>query len=101
MLIYLAMVIDLLPWAIKAIDRIRRAFVWRGHGEANGGHCLIAWPKVCHSMELGGLRISDLKSLGYARSARWPWLKKSEPNWPWQTYLFMSARKWKPYCLWP
>jgi len=53
MLIYLAMAIDVPPWAIKDIDRIRRAFVWKGHKEANGGHCLIARPKVCRSKELG------------------------------------------------
>lgn len=48
-----------------------------------GGHCLIAWPKVCHSKELGGLGISDLKSLGYALRVCWPWLKKVDPNKPW------------------
>jgi hypothetical protein len=47
MLIYLAMTIDLPTWAIKAIDKIRRGFVWKGRREANGGHCLIACPKVC------------------------------------------------------
>ena len=83
MLVYLAMAIELPPWAIKAIDKIRRAFIWRGRKEANGGHCLIAWPKVCRSKELGGLGIADLKSLGYALRARWPWLKKSKPNKPW------------------
>jgi hypothetical protein len=83
MLIYLAMVIDLPPWAIKAIDKIRRSFLWRGRKEAKGGHCLITWPKVCRAKELGGLGISDLKSLGIALRVRWPWLKKSEPDKPW------------------
>jgi hypothetical protein len=35
MLVYLAMAIQLPPWAIKAIDKIRRAFVWRSRKEAN------------------------------------------------------------------
>ena len=83
MLIYLAMAIDLPPWAIKAIDKIRRGFVWRGRKEAKDGHCLIAWPKVCRAKELGGLGISDLKSLGSALRVRWPWLKKFEPNKSW------------------
>jgi hypothetical protein len=82
-LIYVAMASDLPPWALKAIDKIRRAFLWRGQKEANGGHCLIAWPKVCRSRELGGLGIADLKALSIALKARWPWLKRSEPSKPW------------------
>jgi hypothetical protein len=83
MLIYLLMATDLPTWAIKAIDKIRRGFVWRGRKEAKGGHCLIAWPKVCRAKELGGLGISDLKSLSCSLRVRWPWLKKTEPNKPW------------------
>ena len=83
MLVYVAMATDLPPWAIKAIDKIRRAFLWRGWKDAKGGHCLIAWPKVCRHRELGGLGISDLKRLRCALRARWPWLRKSEPNKPW------------------
>ena len=41
-LIYVAMATDLPPWAIKAIDKIRRAFLWKGQKEAKGGHCPIA-----------------------------------------------------------
>ena len=82
-LIYVAMAIDLPPWALKAIDKIRRSFLWMGRKEANGGHCLIAWPKVCRPRELGGLGITDLKTLGIALKARWPWLQRSVPNKPW------------------
>jgi hypothetical protein len=83
MLIYLLMATDLPTWAIKAIDKIIRGFVWRGRKEAKGGHCLIAWPKVCRAKELGGLGIFDLKSLSCSLRVRWPWLKKTEPNKPW------------------
>jgi len=68
---------------IVYIDKIRRAFLWKGRKEAKCGHCLIAWPKVCRSRELGGLGIADLESLGIALKARWPWLKRSAPNKPW------------------
>jgi hypothetical protein len=65
MLIYLLMVVEFLAWAIKAIGKIRRGFLWRGRREARGGYCVIAWLKVCRPKELGGLGISDLKTLGH------------------------------------
>jgi len=83
MLIYLAMAIDFPPWAIKAVDKLWRSFLWRGRKVACGGHCLVAWGKVTHPPELGGLRISDLKHLGWALRMRWVWLKKTEPHRPW------------------
>lgn len=42
MLIYLGMAVNISSWAIKAIDKIRRSFLWRGRKEARGGHCLVA-----------------------------------------------------------
>jgi hypothetical protein len=52
MMVYLAMATDLLSWALKAIDKIRRSFLWRGRKEAMGGHCLVAWNKVTRPKEL-------------------------------------------------
>jgi hypothetical protein len=43
MLIYLVMALDLPQWAHKAFDKIRRNYYWRGHKEAKGGHCLVAY----------------------------------------------------------
>jgi hypothetical protein len=64
MLIYLVMAMDLPPWALKAIDKIRKDFLWKGRKDVKGGHCLIACPKVTRPTELGGLRISHLQNLG-------------------------------------
>ena len=61
MVVYLAMAVDLPPWAIKEIDKSRRKFRWRGRKEINGGHCLLAWVMACRPIELGGLGISDLQ----------------------------------------
>lgn len=92
-LIYVAMATDLSPWALKAIDKIRRAFLWRGRKEAKGGHCLIAWPKVCRSCELGGFGIPDLKALCIALKARWPWLKRREPSKLWANLPFQVNKE--------
>jgi len=50
MLVYLVMAMDLPPWALKAIDKIRRGFLWKGRKDVKGGHCLLAWPKVANHM---------------------------------------------------
>jgi hypothetical protein len=83
MLVYLSMVVDLPAWAIKAIDKIRRGFLWKGRKDVKGGHCLVAWPKVTRPTELGGLGISNLQQLGWALRSRWLWLQKTEPDKPW------------------
>ncbi|KAG2628069.1 hypothetical protein PVAP13_3KG315327 [Panicum virgatum] len=77
------MALDLPPWALKAIDKIRRGFLWKGRRDARGGHCLLAWPKVARPRNLGGLGISNLQNLGYALKLRWLWLQKTEPNKAW------------------
>jgi hypothetical protein len=41
-LIYIIMAIDLPPWALKAIDKIRRCFLWKGRRDVRGGHYLLA-----------------------------------------------------------
>jgi hypothetical protein len=55
MTVYLAMAVDIPQWGLDAIDKIRRGFLWRGRKEARGGHCLVAWGKVCCPWSLEGL----------------------------------------------
>ena len=86
MLVYLVMAIDFPPWAIKAVDKLRQGFQWRGRKEAKGGHCLVAWGKASRPPELGGLGISDLKYLGWVLRMRWVWLQKTEPHRPWANF---------------
>ena len=70
-MIYMATALDLPQWFLKAVDKIHRSFLWRGRKEANGGHCLIAWPKVSRPKELGGLGILDLQRFSWALRVRW------------------------------
>jgi hypothetical protein len=66
MLTYLAMALDLPLGALKAIDRIRKGFLSRGRKDVRGGHCLVAYGRVCRPLELGGLGITSFKELGWA-----------------------------------
>ncbi|GJM91592.1 hypothetical protein PR202_ga07979 [Eleusine coracana subsp. coracana] len=92
-IIYHAMALDLPPWAIKAMEKIMRNYIWRGRKEANGGHCMIAWPKVARPKELGGLGVADLKRLGCALQVRWLWLKRTEPDKPWTSFA-LQMNSW-------
>jgi hypothetical protein len=90
-LVYHAMALDIPSWAIKAIDKIHRSYLWRGRKEAKGGHCLLAWPKVTRPKELGGLGLSDLQSLNWALRVRWVWLKKTNSSKPWVAFQLQSS----------
>jgi hypothetical protein len=93
MLIYLAMAIDLPSWAIKEIDKIRQAFLWKSRREVKGEHCLVARGEVCRPLELSGLGISSLKELCWALRMRWLWLAKTEPNRPWSSLQIQVPEK--------
>jgi hypothetical protein len=64
-------------WVFKAIDKIRRGFLWKGRKDIKGGHYLINWNRVCRPLEQGGLGIHNLESLGWALNMRWLWMKKN------------------------
>lgn len=76
--VHMAITLCLSSWAIEAIDRIRRGFIWRGVDKAAKGKCRIAWETVCRPRDLGGLGVSDLRRAGIALRVRWEFQARAE-----------------------
>ena len=100
MTIYFSMAVELLEWAIKVIDKIRRCFLWRGRLDAKGVHCIIAWDKVQRPKDLGGLGISNLQKLDWALRLRWLWLQKTDLSRPWANFPPNFRTVYTPSSLW-
>jgi len=81
--IHLLIAISVPKWFIKAVDKIRRGFLWQGKDKANGGCCLVAWEKVMRPLDLGGLGIPNLEVMAWALQIRWQWFKKTKADRPW------------------
>jgi hypothetical protein len=43
--IHVLIALNVPKWFIKAINKIRRAFLWKGRREVHGGCCLVAWKR--------------------------------------------------------
>ena len=78
--VHLSIACCLSQWAIKQIDKRRRAFLWAGTESCTGGKCKVAWPIVCRPTDFGGLGVLDLRFFGFVLRLRWEWLARSEPT---------------------
>jgi hypothetical protein len=83
-LVYLAMAVDFPQWAHKAVNKIRRGYLWRGRTNAKGGHCLVAplgagrpWNFQPHNPRLGPKGPMALATKNTAAAAM---VKPSYPN---------------------
>lgn len=75
---------SLSPWAIREIDKRRRAFLQAGSESVAGGRCKVAWPVVCSPREHGGLGLPDHSVLGFALRLRWEWIRRTQPDTVWE-----------------
>jgi hypothetical protein len=55
--VYQLMALDVDPWFLHAVDKLRHRFLWEGKNEAHGGNCLVAWDAVCAPKHLGVLNL--------------------------------------------
>ncbi|GAV64835.1 hypothetical protein CFOL_v3_08350 [Cephalotus follicularis] len=67
---------------IENCEQIIRSFLWFGVGDAKRAG-KVAWAKVCHQKEEGGLGIKDLRAWNKAAilQHRWDIIKKKESVW--------------------
>ena len=78
-LIHISILVELQAWAIRAIDKIRKAFLWGRIEVVNCGHYFVARTKAYRPMKLGGLGPHDLKLLGFALwTLHWEWLRRTD-----------------------
>jgi hypothetical protein len=55
MLVHTSIVVKVDPWIIRAVDRLRRGFIWTGSDFTSGDQCMVAWRSVARPVELGSL----------------------------------------------
>jgi hypothetical protein len=82
-IIYQLMALDLEPWFLEAVDKLRRGFLWAGAGDAHGGHCAVAWDRVCQPKCLGGLGFHNLRLFNTALRSKLLWLSRTDASKPW------------------
>ncbi|KAM0922677.1 hypothetical protein ACQ4PT_006132 [Festuca glaucescens] len=88
--VYQLMALDVDPWFLQAVDKLRRGFLWAGKNEAHGGNCLVAWNSVCAPKHLGGLGLHNLWWMHAALRARWIWLQRTDQSKPWAGFRFAA-----------
>jgi hypothetical protein len=84
--IFALMSLDVQIETLLAIEKILHGFFWKGRKDAHGGHCLVAWDRVCMPTELGGLGIINLWKMNLALKVRWLWLSRVEASRPWKEF---------------
>ncbi|KAM0829175.1 hypothetical protein ACQ4PT_067046 [Festuca glaucescens] len=82
--IFSMMSLDIPVKTILAIEKIIRGFLWKGRKDVKGGHCLLAWDKVCTPKAWGGLGILNLRMMNVALRTRWLWLQRVDESKPWK-----------------
>jgi hypothetical protein len=57
-----------------------------------GPKCLVVWQRVTRPIQLGGLGVLDLTTLGYVLCMRWEWLARTDPIRLWAGILSQTEQ---------
>lgn len=66
---------------VYKLDKIRRAFFWKGGGTKKKYH-LIRWTKICKAKKKGDLGIKDIRRMNLSLLCKWLWkIDKEQGLW--------------------
>jgi hypothetical protein len=81
--LYHMLSLDLPPWFFNVCNKLLRGFFWSATLQAQRGHCVVAWDRICEPKEIGGLGIKNLRILNHALRMRWRWFQLTDQEKPW------------------
>jgi hypothetical protein len=90
--VHISMATKIAPWAIRAIEKLVRGFLWCGSEVAVGGKCAVAWVNAACPIQYGGLGIPNLPLMGFALRLRWLWLDRVDSDKTWSGYFSRADR---------
>lgn len=93
------------------VEKVVRAFLWRGDGNKKKGWTSVAWKNICKPKQCGGLGIRRINAMNSVMLGKIGWTLANEPEKLWVKALkakyfpfssFMKCRK-KKICfqIWP
>ncbi|KAJ4779223.1 RNA-directed DNA polymerase (reverse transcriptase)-related family protein [Rhynchospora pubera] len=81
--VFFMSVFKLPVWVVRAIDRLRRDFIWKGPAQQNRGVNLLSWDRVCLPKSLGGFGLLNLTLHNISLLLRWLWRIYDKPQSQW------------------
>ncbi|KAJ1690962.1 hypothetical protein LUZ63_015117 [Rhynchospora breviuscula] len=81
--VFFMSVFKLPGWVIKAIDRIRRNFIWGSSNNDKRAIHLLSWDRVCLPKSFGGFGLLNLNMQNISLLLRWWWRLHTTPDSLW------------------
>ncbi|KAJ3688101.1 hypothetical protein LUZ61_017265 [Rhynchospora tenuis] len=94
--VYFMSVFKLPTWVIKAIDCIRRDFIWGASSSNKRAMHLLSWDRVCLPKSFGGFGLLNLKLKNIALLLRWWWRLYNNPHTLWTEFARLLFAKQDP-----